>query len=331
MAIEGYVDSIKAVLEILDKEDFSLLYKAEPPAQPWNNLSSEEVKGLVEDTLETLKEAVDTDLIKTVSFNHLNAINNALNQFNQQFQGIKALQPQQLQNQHHAPLNQIHSVDNQIRACGLYALVKLSPDIEQKKSIINSQIQNANKAAADLEKLTEQVRGLLDPAVATALSNTFDVRMKSVSKQKWFWFLMLVLSGGVSVWLTVDVTTFLIEVFKKAEENKETIGFVWFLRLLLLVPAYFFIGFSVSQFLRERHFEENYAHKSSIAKTLPSYSELITNNEVKDEITSSATKVVFTPPYNEQKDKSPKKGLLPSQFKEIAEAISSFNRSSNVE
>jgi len=71
--------------------------------------------------------------------------------------------------------------------------------------------------------------------------------------------------------------------------------------------------------LRERHYEESYAHKSSIAQTLPSYSELIASAEVKDEITSSATKVVFAPPYASKDSKHPKKGFVASELKEVAE------------
>jgi hypothetical protein len=321
MALEGIAGNIETILEILSREDFSNLYRNKAPAQAWNGLSPDEVQEMVEGTLSILAEAAATGLLATVPFNLLTAINNGLNKFNQQLQPVKALQPEQVANQHHAPLNQMQAVDTQVRSSGLYAMVKLSPDIDQKKAIIDSQIQNANKAADDLSKLTDQVRELLNPAVAGALSNAFDVRMKSVANQKWFWFAMLVLSGGVSIWLTLDVTDFITQIFKDAEETKTNVGFVWFLRLLLLLPAYFFIAFSVSQFLRERHYEENYAHKSSIAQTLPSYSELIANTEVRDEITSSATKVVFSPPYNENNGKPPKKGFLPSDLKEISEAL----------
>ena len=328
MAIESLINNIKTIVDILKEEDFSILYRTEPPTQPWNGLTENEIRSLVEGTIDILNQAIDSDLLSTLTFNYLNALNNSLNQFNQQFQSIKTLQPQQLQNQHHNPLNQIQAADNQIRASGLFALVKLSPDIEKKKEIIDSQIQNANKSAAELERLTEQVRELLNPAVAGALSNAFDVRRKAVARQKWFWFLMLLVSGGVSIWLTMDITHFITEVFKNADATKENIGFVWFIRFLLLIPGYFFIAFSVSQFLRERHYEENYAHKLSIAQTLPSYSELITNEQVKDDITSSATKVVFAPPYKEKGNEHPKKGLLPEQIKDIAEAINAVRGAS---
>ena len=135
---------------------------------------------------------------------------------------------------------------------------------------------------------------------------------------------MLLISGGISIWLSIDITNFITEIFKTAEENKANVGFVWVLRFLLLIPAYFFIAFSVSQFLRERHYEESYAHKSSIAQTLPSYSELIANAEVKDEITSSATKVVFTPPYTAKDNKKGKKGLVTNELKDLAEIVNAF-------
>lgn len=319
MALEEHINGINSLLDILKDDDFSNLYRTEAPTQAWSGLTSDEIRDSVEDTLGLLREAIDNGLIASIPFNLLSAINTHLNKFNQLFQSVKALDPSQLSNQHHNPLNQLQAVDSQLRASGIYSILKLGPDIDQKKTLIENQVQAATKAASELDKLTNQVRALLDPAVAGALSNAFDVRRKSVSKQKWFWFIMLLISGGISIWLSLDVTDFITNIFKTAGETKTNVGFVWFLRLLLLIPAYFFIAFSVSQFLRERHYEESYAHKSSIAQTLPSYSELIASAEVKDEITSSATKVVFTPPYSTNTEKRPKKGLVASELKDIAE------------
>ena len=299
-------------------------YRADPPSQPWNNLNSDETREAVEGTLALIGSAIDLDLLNSVPISQLNGINNSLNQFNQHLQNVKTLQPQQQTNQHHHPLNQLNSVDSQIRSSGLYSLIKLSPDLDKKTEIIDSQIEIGNKAAAELENLTEQVRELLNPAVAGNISNAFEERKKKIAWQKWFWFLMLFVSGAVSISLTIEVTDFLTNLYKNADETNKTVGLVWFLRLLLLLPGYFFIGFSVSQFLRERRYEENYAHKASVAQTLPSYSELISNTEVRDQITSSATKIVFAPPYSENKSKPPKKGLAPSEIKDVADAISSI-------
>ncbi len=319
MALEQQVNGINSLLDILKDEDFSNLYKTDAPAQAWNNLTNDEIQESTESTLNLLQEAIDNGLIASIPFNLLNGINTHLNKFNQQFQAIKILQPAQVTNQHHAPLNQIQAIDGQLRTSGIYSILKLGPDIDQKKILIEEQVQAATKSASELDKLTTQVRGLLDPAVAGALSNAFDVRRQSVSNQKWFWFLMLVISGAISIWLSLDITEFITNIFERAEETKTNVSAIWFLRLLLLIPAYFFIAFSVSQFLRERHYEESYAHKSSIAQTLPSYSELIASAEVKDEITSSATRVVFTPPFTLKDNNQPKKGFVASELKDIAE------------
>ncbi len=321
MALQTFINGIKTTLETLKEEDFSSLYLVDAPAKAWNGLTAEEIKNLVENAIISLQEALDNELFASMPFNNLSTINTNFTKFNQGFQGIKALPIAQVSNQHHAVLNQLQAVDGQIRASGIYTILKLGPDIDKKKILIEEQVQVISKATSELDKLTEQVRGLLDPAVAGSLSNAFDVRRKSIEKQKWFWFAMLVISGGISIWLSMDITNFITEIFKTAEETKTNVGFVWFLRLLLLIPAYFFIGFSVSQFLRERHFEENYAHKLSIAQTLPSYSELIASSEVKDEITASASKVVFTPPYATKDYSKLKKGIIPSESKEVVDVM----------
>ena len=319
MANETFINGIKSVLELLKNEDMSLLAKTDAPAHAWNNLTSDEVKYLVDETFAILNESIKNNLIETVSFNHLNGINNALSQFNQQFQSVKGVPPAQLSNQHHNALNQLNSVDNQLRACGLYAIVKLSPDIMQKKELLENQIQAANKSVSEIDKLSDQVRELVDPAVAGALSNAFNVRRKNVSFQKWFWFVMLIVSVALTLWLTIDITSFVTNIFQNSKETN--IGLIWLLRFLLLLPVYFFMAFTVSQFLRERNYEEDYAHKSSIAQTLPSYSELVSNIDVKDEITSSATKVVFASPHNEKKKEKVREKLVSKNISEMAELV----------
>ena len=94
--------------------------------------------------------------------------------------------------------------------------------------------------------------------------------------------------------------------------------------MLLLVPIYLAVGFAVGQVLRERTFEENYAHKASIAKTLPSYSELIGSQAVKDEVMSSATKVVFSTPFPEKKAPKNTKKNPTDELKELVEIFLSL-------
>jgi len=352
MAIDSLVDQVKSVLDVLKDADYTNLMVSGAPAQPWNNFTSQEIAALIENTFTVLKSAVEKGLLSELTFNQLNALVSALNNFNAQFNSVRNLATNQVSNQHHAPLNQLQTVDNNLRTNGLYSIVKLDPDLQQKQELIDSQIQLSRDASTELESLTNQVKQLLDPAVASALSNAFDIRRKNVANQKWFWLFIFILSVGLSTWITTDIietvdspdtvidtsitadipgSTILKDklnsvVTAKSINNPISTEIILILRVLLLIPAYFAIGFSVRQLLRERNFEENYAHKASIAKTLPSYAELVTSDAVKDEIMSSATKVVFSPPFTAKQPKQPKKGMNTQEFKEFVELMQSMKK-----
>jgi hypothetical protein len=61
---------------------------------------------------------------------------------------------------------------------------------------------------------------------------------------------------------------------------------------------------SFAQYRKERILEEEYAHKAAVATSLPNYGDLAVDNQVKDQILSEASKVIFTSPSNEKKEPS---------------------------
>ena len=120
MALADQINGISSLLDILKDDDLSNLYRTEAPSQPWNDLTSDEIRNTVEETFSLLREAIENGAIESIPFNLLSAINTHLNKFNHQFQSVKAIAPAQLSNQHHHPLNQLQAIDGQLRAYGIY-------------------------------------------------------------------------------------------------------------------------------------------------------------------------------------------------------------------
>ncbi len=73
---------------------------------------------------------------------------------------------------------------------------------------------------------------------------------------------------------------------------------------------------------KDRDLEEIYAHKSAIAATLPNYRDLITDPEIKDKVTSSATDVVFQLPDSSSEQRSALKGVSMKQLDQFANLVS---------
>lgn len=301
------IDLVAAIfknVENLENEDFKVLKVFGGRAQPWQNQSPEEIEELIHDTLRILRIAIEEDLLTTIPFNLLNGMNTHLNNFFTQYSALKNTTPEQIQNQHHSPLNQIQAANSLLRQSGIYALALLGPDIEVKRTSIDDQLSKVSQANADIIKLQEQIKSLINPAAADSLSSAFDKRRFEISIQKWIWAFIVSCSVVLAMYVTYDITDSISDLVSQIENgggsNKPVdpndIPLVWFMRVLLLAPSYLLVFFSFKQYVRERMLEENYAHKSAIAQTLPSYSELVTDSKVRDEITSSATRVAFQLP-----------------------------------
>lgn len=308
MANTDLVASILKNVENLENEDFETLTVSGGRAQSWQNQSADEIKALIHDTLSVLRTAIEEDLLVTIPFNLLNGMNTHLNNFFTQYTGLKNTRPEQIQNQHHNPLAQIQGANTLLRQSGVYALAMLGPDIEVKRTSIDDQLSKVSQANADIIKLQGQIKSLINPAAADSLSSAFDSRRHKISIQKWIWAFIVGCSVIIAMYVTYDITDSISDLVSQMENGANTkdeeappvdpndIPLVWFMRVLLLAPSYLLVFFSFKQYVRERMLEENYAHKSAIAQTLPSYSELVTDNKVRDEITSSATRVAFQLP-----------------------------------
>lgn len=318
-------DLIQAVSDSLDRaesESFEELLVHGDKVQQWQSAEPDEVKNFINETFALLKEAIERDLLASLPITHLNSLNGSVSNFLNQYQKMKGTAANQVTNQHHGPLNQLNSVNNILRSSGLFSYIRLSPDIDRNSQLIKEQLSDVTKAKTEVVQLTEQVRGLLNPSVAHALSNAFDARREKVARQKWFWIGALIVGVIGAVYITQEVTDFLRVTLGADAQKAKNIPIISLLRLLLVIPIYAFIGFSFSQFRKERHFEENYAHKSSIAQTLPSYSELIRNPEIGDQITESMTRIVFAPPTEDEKDKT----IAPRSLKDLREFVDSVGR-----
>jgi len=321
MSSETIIKNITSNLERLTDEDFTCLTPEGPSVQKWNNFDDADIENLITDTLTTLNGIVKAGLLKEIPLNYLNNINNQLNIILSKLPAIKNLQANQITNQHHQILNAFLNINNNLRSSGIYSILKLNPDIEKKALILDEQLNKASKVEIDLKKLTEQVRNLLDPAIAGSLSKAFDVRKKQIAKQKWVWFGVLIVSIFAAIYLTHDIVSFFTEIAKNNNNSNVEFKLIWLIRFFILVPAYFLVGFAIAQYNKERNIEEDYAHKATIAQALPSYSELIVDQKIKDEITSSATNVAFDSPLKFFSKHRQQQEISWPQAKEIIENI----------
>lgn len=96
------------------------------------------------------------------------------------------------------------------------------------------------------------------------------------------------------------------------------------LRIGALLPIFSIFGLAFSQYRKERNLEEEYAHKSAVASSLPNYADLAVVDDVKDQILSEASSVIFVSPTSQSTGKSGKEVSVP--IKDINELLGSIKK-----
>ena len=172
---------------------------------------------------------------------------------------------------------------------------KLDEIISKAKQDILEYTQKTDEIIQRNEEQTNEIDRQLEKAVGVSLFSTFEERKKQLSKTSNLWLLLIILSVGVTVWLSMNIITdFLNNVHQytqltkigwSADTNtsmlvkpiaKLNIDWMWvLLKLTMLLPLVYLISFATSRYSKERRLVEEYAFKSTISLALKPYSDLV--------------------------------------------------------
>jgi len=200
--------------------------------------------------------------------------------------------------------SQLDSFSYQTQVAGLQYLASGGAALESTRSALASDQTAVQEALAtlqannaDVEQLKKQVHNLVTPAVAGSLSRSFIERRNSLAIARYVWLgTLLLFAVG-----TVVALTYLGTGIAMALTTIKTGSSLWSviaLRSLFLIPVLAILGFAITQYRKERNFEEEYAHKAAVAVTLPSYGDLVPAGPVRDQIMTAAANQVFSSPIS---------------------------------
>lgn len=159
----------------------------------------------------------------------------------------------------------------------------------QNKENIDNWISNLDKIRTDTENANVKLQELLNPAIAKNLLMTFKSRKTQLFYAKVVW---AIASGGTA-WLLFYFTSiiFVIPEGEKLDLSQTLAAAIRILPFLVL------LYFCLRQFTKNRTLEEEYAFRESIATSLMSYAEQITNNpDSKDELIRETVGRLYTSP-----------------------------------
>lgn len=197
--------------------------------------------------------------------------------------------------------NFVQNLDNlayNLRMLGAASLAFGGAQVEAASRQLATDMERLGELTGEVERLRDEVKTLIAPAVAGSLSQAFTARKKALLWGRIIWGVAVLVVAVTSI---IATSRFAADVSKAIEDaaRLQTQTPIWLsvlVRSVFLLPLYAAFGFAFSQYRKERDFEEEYAHKAAVATSLPQYGDLTREPAVRDQIVTGATTVIFTSP-----------------------------------
>lgn len=310
MTYEAQINQGRVAFEGLKSIDIDALC-ATPGLPAWNGADIGQFHGAFEALIETLEAIFENDVLLELPFNLVSSFSTHLNKLLQVLSQFSASPNHQ---HFHAAFQQVEGMRTNLQTWGLATLSILGHEVQNRISQINDELAAIIGRKGEIDQLKASVEALIEPAVAGSLSKAFSDRKGELEKKESKWYVASVFMALLAMIATACIVLSIAPGFEDAlaasqdaEKTKTEISWsALLLRLGILLPIYSVFGLTFSQYSKERNLEEEYAHRSAVATSLPNYGDLAADSTVKDQIVSEAAKVIFTSPTAKaRKDDNP--------------------------
>jgi hypothetical protein len=206
---------------------------------------------------------------------------------------------------------------------GAVTLALGGANLEKNSAAVASELERLVSARVEVEKLRDEVKTLIAPAVAGSLSEAFTARKTVLLWGRIAWGVIALVVGGYCIHATYGFASAVGDALIAVKQTSQGADLMWasvLLRSVVLLPLYASFGFSFSQYKKERDFEEEYAHKAAVATSLPNYGDLTREPAVRDQIVTGATNVIFSAPTN-RRPESERSDRVIGSMKELIDSV----------
>lgn len=177
------------------------------------------------------------------------------------------------------------------------------------------------------EERNEYLDTLIGREVGVSLFETFKQRKNELEKpvNRWLWIVI-----GASILTFVAVLAIFTNGFGYFGGLGIPTSFTWqqvIVNSLKSSPFFFLLFYSISQYNKERGFQEEYAFKSAVALTIKAYADIVKKEELKDEmIVNSVTAVYKSPTMHKAKLTKDENAILDTAKELIATALDTYKK-----
>jgi hypothetical protein len=285
-----------------------------------DSLNLDEARRTMRVVLEALDGLTKNDAWSELSWHVYNSLEGLLQNV---YNAYAQLRNSRDQNSFQNFVPQLDSLAYHLRMFGVIALASGGAFVEKTTSALTIELERLTAARTEVEKLRDEIKNLIAPAVAGSLSQAFTARKTVLLWGRVAWGLVALAVGAYCIHATYGFANAVGDAIAVASKTNRSEDVVWasvLLRSMVLLPLYAAFGFSFSQYKKERDFEEEYAHKAAVATSLPNYGDLTREPAVRDQIVTGATNVIFSTPTSRKSEPDRSDKLLGS-MKDVIDSI----------
>ena len=191
---------------------------------------------------------------------------------------------------------------------------KLKTDFERNLSFVESKTEF-------FEERNSYLNDLIEREVGASLFETFKHRKSELVSSIGFWKISVPLTALVCIiWIF-----FLFG-------NGDLSALTWqviLINSLKALPALALLLFSISQYTKERNFQEEYAFKSAVALTVNSYADQLQDIANKDRLIMDSVEQIYRSPLGGKDSKAKEAANLVNTAKSLVEEVKVFTRKSS--
>lgn len=267
-------------------------------------VKKEELQNLINQKNKELQQINNNLQTSNSNTNQINQLLNSSTSTNEKINGILNQQNQNLETQKKKSESQDAYFDKQKQTFN-----KLELDINTKISEVVNQISDFKTKLEFIESKKEYFEErnnyldeLIGREVGASLFETFKQRKGELEKpvNKWLWIVIL-----MSLVTFGAILAIFTNVFGLLGDSLELTAIRLITNSIKTLPFFFLLFYSISQYNKERNFQEEYAFKSAVALTIKAYSDIIEKQDLKDELIIKSVSGVYKSPtiYKSKKTK----------------------------
>lgn len=153
------------------------------------------------------------------------------------------------------------------------------------------------------EERNNYLNELIGREVGASLFETFKQRKGELEKPVNKWLGIVIVMAIITFGAILVIFTNAFGFFGDVPSEISTVRLIT--NSIKTLPFFFLLFYAVAQYNKERNFQEEYAFKSAVALTIKAYSDIITKDDLKDELIMSSVLGVFKSPtiYKTKKTK----------------------------